>query len=261
MWILSPLSWLMLGLGACAAACLVRRGRRWLLGPGICMIAVALLAMTPAVANLLVGWLERAPGQPATCIERPPDVAVVLAGGIDGPARSEDDIPVLGIASRRRADAALAWWRAGPGRQLVVAGGSREPRGVPEAVLVAGYLRRLGVPGSAIRVETESLDTWQNAHRLAALRPALPRDVVLVTSDMHRRRAAWSLRQAGFTPCLASADPRYVPFRRPGYLVPDSGGLAKSEAALHELAGLVAYRLRRPEARDQPGGSLDAPPP
>src|SRR5690606_519955 len=213
----------------------------WIGGAGI---AGSVLAMTPVFANRLVGWLEAAPVQPRACETRSPDVAIVLAGGVDRFARSEEDLSVLSISSRRRAEKALGWWREKPGRRLVVAGGSRGRRSVPEATLVAGYLQQLGVPAGAVIAETRSLDTWENARNVAALQPALPREVVLVTSAMHMRRAKYSMEKAGFTVCPMGADWRYVPFRRLGYLVPDSGGLDKSEAALHELVGLVVYRLR-----------------
>lgn len=242
MWILSPLSWLLPSILVFATGALLPRRRAWLLMLGGAGMAVSVLAMTPVVANLLVGWLEEMPEQPAACAVRPPDVAVVLAGGVDRFARSEEDVSVLSIGSRRRAEKALGWWREQPGRELVVAGGSR--RAVAEATLLAGYLRQLGVPEAAIRTETRSLDTWENARNVAAMQPALPRDVVLVTSAMHMRRAGYSMREAGFSPCVLGADWRYVPFRRLRYLLPDSGGLEKTEAALHELVGLAVYRFR-----------------
>lgn len=258
MWILSPLSWLLPSILVFAVGALLPRRRRWLLVLGGAGMAVSVLAMTPVVANRLVGWLEAMPTQPAACAVRPPDVAVVLAGGVDRFARSEDDVSVLSIGSRRRAEKALGWWLERPGRTLVVAGGSR--RAVPEAILLAGYLRRLGVPADAIRTETRSLDTWENARNLAAMRPALPREVVLVTSAMHMRRADYSMREAGFLPCALGADWRYVPFRRWRYLLPDSGGLDKTEAALHELVGLAVYRIRHRGA-EAPAASVAQEPP
>lgn len=244
MWILSPLSWLLLAIVVFVLGAVLPWRRKWLLCIGGAGMVVSVLVMTPVVANRLVGWLEEMPEQPQACTMRPPDVAIVLAGGVDRFARSEEDVSVLSIDSRRRAEKALGWWRERPGRRLVVAGGSRSRRSVPEATLVAGYLRQLGVPADVIRTETRSLDTWENARNAAAMRPALPREVVLVTSAMHMRRAHYSMEQAGFTVCALGADWRYVPFRRLGYLVPDSGGLDKSEAALHELVGLAVYRLR-----------------
>src|SRR5690606_246973 len=154
MWILSPLSWLLLAIPVFALGALLPRRRKWLLWIGGAGIAGSVLAMTPVFANRLVGWLEAAPGQPRACETRSPDVAIVLAGGVDRFARSEEDLSVLSISSRRRAEKALGWWREKPGRRLVVAGGSRGRRSVPEATLVAGYLQQLGVPAGAVIAET-----------------------------------------------------------------------------------------------------------
>lgn len=268
MWILSPLSWLLVGLLALAAGAMLpsRRHRRRLQWTGTAGIAIALLAMTPAVANLLVAWLEQPPEQPAACGTRPPEVAIVLAGGVDRVPASAEDISALNVGSRRRAEQAVDWWRGASGRRLVVAGGSRRRHGVPEAAIVAGYMRRFGVPAGSIRIESRSLDTWQNARNVASLDPAEPRDVVLVTSAMHMRRARYAMEQAGFRVCTLSADPRHVPFRRLGYLFPDSGGLQKTEAALHELVGFVAYRARQrgdgaQRVGDPPAASRSSPPP
>lgn len=244
MWILSPLSWLLVAVLLFVSGVMLPHRRRWLLWLGGIGMLASVVVMMPIVANRLVGWLEEMPEQPRMCVARPPDVAVVLAGGVDRFARSKEDVSVLSIDSRRRAEKAVAWWRAQPGRQLVVSGGSRSRRGIAQATLIAGYMQWLGVPAGAIRTETESLDTWQNARNVAAMRPAVPGEVVLVTSAMHMRRAQYSMRKAGFTTCALGADWRYVPFRRMSYLVPDSGGLEKSEAALHEIVGLLVYRLR-----------------
>jgi hypothetical protein len=79
--------------------------------------------MTPMFANALLGWLERPPPMPAHCLASPPQVAVVLAGGVDAIPRDDNDASVLGVASRRRIERAVEWWRARPGRVIVVSGG------------------------------------------------------------------------------------------------------------------------------------------
>jgi len=244
MWILSPLSWLLASVALLVFGALPSPRRKWLLRAGGAGILVSVAAMTPFIANRLVGWLEVMPAQSESCVAQAPGVAVVLAGGVDRFTGSEDEFSVLSIASRRRAEKAMRWWHEQPGRMLVVAGGSPGRRSVPEALLMAGYLRQMGLPADAILTETLSGDTWQNARNVAAMRPELPREVVLVTSAMHMRRAHYSMRQAGFSVCPLATDWRYVPFQRFRYLIPDSGGLEKSEAALHELVGLAVYRLR-----------------
>ena len=131
MWLLSPLSWLLLaGLGACIAA--RRHSRRWLRA-SLVVALVSVLAMTPMFANGLLGWLERPPPMPAQCLASPPQVAVVLAGGVDAIPRDENDGSVLGVASRRRMERAVEWWRAQPGRVVVASGGPVWRGALPKA--------------------------------------------------------------------------------------------------------------------------------
>lgn len=253
MWLLSPLCWLFLALTALVA--LVRwrpRARGW---QACCsaLVLVSIMAMTPWVANLMVLSLEDQVKPSPVCRARSPAVAVVLAGGVDRKAHDVENYSVLTLASRRRAEAAARWWREAPGRQLVLSGGSGWSGSPPEARLMAAYLRALGVPEEAMRLETRSRTTWENARQLAALKPALPREVVLVTSALHMPRADLSLRQAGFSPCPLPTDERYAAYQHAGFLMPDSGGLVKTEAVLHEWVGMLAYHLYDYEAAPPSG--------
>lgn len=242
MWWLSPLSWLLLALLAACAVARLRRGRRVALAACTLLGLVATVAMTPLFANLLLGWLEDARPASAHCIARPPRTAVVLAGGVTARPAGADDLSVLGLASRRRLDRAVAWWQAGEGRRLVMSGGSWFEGGVPDSTLMLRYARRLGVPASAIAVEDVSRTTWESARRLAGMQPRLPARVALVTSAAHMPRAAYAMEQAGFEVCPVAADRRRVPFELPGYLLPQRSALEKTGDGLHEAVGLVYYR-------------------
>ena len=81
----------------------------------------------------------------------------------------------------------------------------------------------------------------------------MPRRLVLVTSAMHMPRSRLALGRAGFDVCPVPADSRRIAFGLPGYLIPGSSALDKTEAALHELVGLAYYRwrdARRDSARE-----------
>jgi uncharacterized SAM-binding protein YcdF (DUF218 family) len=179
---------------------------------------------------------------PPDCARSPPTVAVVLAGGIDAESDDATDVWVLGIASRRRIERAVAWWQERPGRQLVVAGGPAWSDGIPESAWMIRHAQSLGVPASALRGEGRSTTTWENARNLAAMSPPLPRRVVLISSAMHLPRAQYAMEHAGFSVCTIGADVRRTSFGFPGYFIPQSSGLDKSEAALHEWVGLGYYR-------------------
>ncbi|MDN5780796.1 MAG: YdcF family protein [Luteimonas sp.] len=232
---------------AMLAACIsLRSGKRagTVLRACVAVALVAVLAMTPLVANTLLGQLENAVPESTSCSASMPATAVVLAGGLSGRPAGPDDLSVLGLSSRRRLDRAVAWWQEDSGRHLVMSGGSWFGDGIPDASLMSRYAQQFGVPASAISMEARSLTTWESARQLAALRPALPRRVALVTSAAHMPRAVYAMEIAGFDVCTVQADRRQVPLHFPGLLVPQSSSLEKTEDALHEMVGMQYYRWR-----------------
>jgi len=243
-WLLSPLAWLLLA-GALAlwSWCLCPI-RPWLLVACGVVSAIALAAMTPLGANALVVPLERPGPVAGSCRDAPPSTALVLGGGMDRSPRDRGDFAVLNLASRRRMDLAVAWWRQRDGRILVLVGGPRHGGAPALAELMAAYAQMLGVPSAALRLEVDSDDTWENARHSARLVPWLPRRIVLVTSAMHMPRAHAAFASAGFDVCPLAGDVRRLPSRLPWALVPRTVGLERTEAALHEWLGLAYYRWR-----------------
>jgi uncharacterized SAM-binding protein YcdF (DUF218 family) len=241
-WLLSPLAWLLISGALLPFAWYWRRHIAFAV---LCAVVLAaLVVMTPLGANLLARPLERPFYAADGCAAAPPAVAVVLGGGVDARPRNDQDYSVLNLASRRRVDRAVAWWRAGEGRVLVMQGGAPH-RGIPAlAELMGAYARTQGVPAQALRLEVRSGDTWGNAVHAAELSPRLPRRVVLVTSLVHMRRAQTAYVRNGFDVCPLGTDLRRLPSRIPWALVPRTSALANAEVALHEWAGLAFSRGR-----------------
>ena len=125
------------------------------------------------------------------------DVALVLGAAVRGDAPS----PVFAA----RLDHAAALWRAGRVGRLVTTGGSRDAARAAESTVGQAYLRRLGVPDSAVTGEARSRTTRQN---LACARPLLGASerVVLVSDPLHLWRARWQARDLGLD-AVASAAP------------------------------------------------------
>ena len=200
--------------------------------------------MTPWVANRLLGQLER--DAPRAACASAPEVLVVLAGGVDLRPRDAADFGALNGASRRRMDAAITAWRAAPGTRLLLTGGASARHAPPIAELMAAYARWAGVPEYALRLDVESLDTWQSARAVSARIPPGTR-LGLVTSASHWPRARLAFDASGLRPCAVVADVRRLPAGLPWALIPRLGALEKTEDALHEIVGLAWYRWR---ARD-----------
>jgi uncharacterized SAM-binding protein YcdF (DUF218 family) len=247
---LSPLSWALLVVVVLALAWRhLPRALRW---TGVAIEVLLMLSMTPLGANTLVRMIEsRVP--PSTACKAPvPTTIVVLSGGTEYQPRAAGDFAALSRSSVQRLFAALELWQRTPDAHLVIAGGGRR---IPEAVMMAKLAERMGVSSSAIEIETRSRTTWENARNVAALSPAVPKRIWLVSSALHLPRALGAFRAWGFEPCAWPSGSMYVPFGlNPGYFMPQSSSLTKAELAIHELLGDVVYaglewKLRKSEAR------------
>jgi uncharacterized SAM-binding protein YcdF (DUF218 family) len=158
---------------------------------------------------------------------RPRRHLIVLSGGI----RSTGLLNATTVARVRHAVSLL---HAGCGELLVVSGGPRR-RGRPSAAPAMGALaERLGVPRERILIEDRSSRTSENAREVAVLLGATTREVLLVTSALHMRRAVLCFRRHGI-----DAAPAPVPH------VPDEDPERATLVGqtLHELIGLAYYRV------------------
>lgn len=249
-WLLSPLAWLLLaGLLALLAW---RMRATWLAFSAATLAVAAVTATTPLVANLLVARLERPATQSVQCLDMPPATVVVLGGGVDRLPVSRADFEVLNLASRRRTERGVQYWRDRDGHEVVLVGGPVAPGSVATAELMDEYARWLGLPAAAIRIERQSRNTRENASRVAALVPPLPRRIALATSAMHMPRARLAFSAAGFDVCALPTDFQTIAVGAPGYLLPRSRALMRTEAALHEIVGIGLYRWQ--EWRSVGGG-------
>ena len=220
----------------------MRRLASWLLVTSVAFIAVA--GWSP-LGNVLILPLEQRfpPFDPS---RGAPDGIVVLGGAIAPEVSAARGVVALNDAAERlTVTAALA--RRYPKARIVFSGGSNallsDP--IPEAPFAVDELEALGVAPERIAAEEQSRNTIENAvfSRLIA-QPKPGERWLLVTSAYHMPRAIAAFRAAGFPVEACPVDwrtrgPRdgHVPF---GSL---SEGLARTDAAVHEWVGLLAYRL------------------
>ncbi|WP_157966398.1 YdcF family protein [Oceanibium sediminis] len=141
----------------------------------------ALLAGCGGVVLLALLSAALAPADP-----RGAAIVVLGAGGMP------DGTPTP--ASRARVARGVALWKAGAAPVLIVSDGARV------APAMAVQARALGVPASALRVDSKAASTLQNAlnvRRLLETGP--PGPVVLVSEGIHMARARASFAWAGVT--------------------------------------------------------------
>jgi uncharacterized SAM-binding protein YcdF (DUF218 family) len=124
-----------------------------------------------------------------------------------------------------------------------------------EADVVVELFESLGVPASRLTLEDRSRNTIENAIYSKALAKPKPGERwLLVTSALHMPRAIGAFRQAGFA---VEAYP--VDYQTNGWndmldVIGDvSAALTRTDTALHEWIGLIAYRVTGKTSELLPG--------
>ena len=115
-----------------------------------------------------------------------------------------------------------------------------------EAETMARLLTGWGIAPERLVLEGRSRNTRENALEAAQV-VARERwgSLLLVTSAAHLPRAQGAFAAVGLRPDTLAVDVRAVPPSLRGLSpLPRAAHLLQSEAALHELAGRVVYRLR-----------------
>jgi uncharacterized SAM-binding protein YcdF (DUF218 family) len=219
-------------------------------GGGSVALAAALLlytAASPILSEKLLRGLESQSPPPR---DYPQAAAVVLLGGGMAPLLPPRVHPETNAAGDRLLHAARLWKR---GRApVVVATGGYIPflttATGSEADLYAVVLTELfGLPEAAILRVPQSRTTHEDALYAAELftRIGMKKDILLVTSATHMRRAAAIFHKQGFTVHAAPTDFRASEKKsfKAFDLLPSGAALAETHVALSEYVGYFAYRL------------------
>jgi uncharacterized SAM-binding protein YcdF (DUF218 family) len=204
---------------------------------GQALLGLALLtlwiAATPICANWL-NWRLQSELAPLSVSPLPQSDVIVLLGGIGPLDRIVDTLRV---------------YRAGKAPLIVISGGNQPWRAcaVPEAESISDVLVGLGIPFSALILETQSRNTRENAVNTAAIFKAHGwRTGLLVTSGAHMPRALAAFQKMGISlvPAVTNTyagPPQVVSLLD---LLPDAKALARTTSAIKEMIGLCVYRFR-----------------
>ncbi len=218
------------------------------IGRFVAVLAAVLLlvaAFSPLSALLLRPLEDRFPQPPADMLA--PTGIVVLGGALDedlGLARGQ---PTLTEAAARLTSGIALALRY-PQARLVFTGGSANldfGTAAEEAAGVRALWLSLGMPAQRMTFENRSRNTYENATMTRAIVQPKPGERwLLVTSAAHMPRSVSIFRHVGWEMIAYPVD--YRTFgnardARPTTLALDS--LRRLDAALHEWAGLLAYRL------------------
>jgi uncharacterized SAM-binding protein YcdF (DUF218 family) len=242
---------LLIALGLVGAVLLLTRfarAGRFLMVASLLLLAVA--AFSPLGNTLLVALEDRFP--PWDPARGEPAGIVVLGGAITPDVAAARGEQALNEAAER-VTATLALARRYPNARIVYSGGDASllAAGADEAELAAQLLDRLGLPRTRILLEARSRNTAENASFSKALvAPKEGERWLLLTSAWHMPRAMGAFRRAGFPVEACPVDWRT---RGRQDLVTPLAGLPRTDVAIREWAGLLAYRLTGRSATLFPG--------
>lgn len=239
---LPPLSLILLG---ALGWILLKRFPR--LGKSLITASFALLYLlaSPLVADQLLGLLEKNIKPLQAQDLRHAEAIVILGGGAyrDAPEYGQDSAGILTLARLQYG----AHLHRMTGLPILVTGGNPED-GLPEAQIMRRTLEEhFGVPVKWI--EARAYNTAQNASFSAEiLLPIGIKKVLVVSHAWHMPRARYAFEKVGMhflpAPTRFANPPQQIDA---GYslfdFIPNARSLENSYFALHELIGLMWYRL------------------
>ena len=239
-----PLAWVaLLWLGA--LLCLPTRPK-WGMRLGSVALVVLLLQGWEPLPDALLRRLETQHAPPPAGINLQRYVGVVVLGGALEPSYVwEGNHQAALNDAAERMTAPLALLRLHPHLRIVFTGGEGElfANGLTEADRARIFFDGMGLAAQQVIYESASHTTYENAAFSATVPGVDPtRPWLLLTSASHMPRAIATFRKAGWNVTPYPVDYRsglHTPWTQ--YSL--AGGAGKWHVALHELAGLMAYRL------------------
>ena len=241
---LMPVNFL-IGMGVLGAMLLLGRyarlGRRML---AISVLLLALCGFSPLGRLLMLPLEQRFPAWDPS--QGAPDGIIVLGGAIDPDLSAALGRPALGRSGDRMvATAELA--RRYPSARIVFSGGNANLLGddsAKEADYGLAMLEDLGVARQRLEAERLSRNTVENAEFVKrTVKPRPGERWLLVTSAFHMPRSMGLFRKAGFPVEAYPVDRRTSKSDVWQFSSVSTNGLDRTDVAIREWIGLVAYRL------------------
>jgi uncharacterized SAM-binding protein YcdF (DUF218 family) len=182
-------------------------------------------------------------------VVRQSDAIVLIGCGTLTAGSAAEQVHFPGTETAVNISEAVRLYRLAGGHTVIATGGM-PPLGankVPESEVMRDYLLRMGVDARRIQLESQAVNTLQQAQNVAKMLPRGAR-VVLVTVPTHMPRTSAFFRRAGFevTPAVsgvAESEPKSVVAFWEQF-IPNRYSLRASERAMYEVVGLAYYWIR-----------------
>ena len=132
--------------------------------------------------------------------DRAPASAIVVLGAAQWNGKPS---PVL----KARLDHSVELYREGIAATIIVTGGKQQGDKVGEGKAGYDYLRAQGIPDSALKIEVDGADTYEQLSASAAIldKAKLGRGVVIVSSPYHAFRSSAIAEEVGLQPHFSPA--------------------------------------------------------
>lgn len=226
------------GLWLISVLCLWRRRYRYALALLMTGMAWLALCSTPAFSNWLRSSLESRYAQRDASTYPVVDAIVILGGGNTSANSLIAHEDQARLPESRTGFGFLLFQKARAPRVLLSGGNG-------DALAMAATLEKWGVPPSALTLETQSLNTHQNAAYTATILESQGlKRILLVTASIHMPRAAASFEKQGIDVIPApTLDQRSI-HRRAKQPWRPATVLLLTGQSLKEYCGMLYYRLR-----------------
>lgn len=234
----------------CAVVLLLRSRPRSVLGVRLCVataafyFAASIYAVPEAIGRLLVNV------EPLRLDDLPSGQITIVVLGAGSETVTDWDGRRY-VTTDRGASArvleAVRIFRSTPSATVISSGGLLRPTdpGTPTGEAMAQALLSLGIPESQLLVETVARNTHEEAVVVAQmLRRRPPAPVVLVTVDLHMRRAVGTFNAAGIRVIPAIARSPDADLTSSERWLPSNRGLWHSGFVVHEVLGIAYYVMR-----------------
>ncbi len=208
---------------------------------GLIWVGAVCFASAPSVVNPMLVYFESQFSAEPECLAARP--IVLLGGGIRSDATKASQVESLYPRSYVRAIAARNLARRYPDVPVLIAGGGIAE--VSEAAVMSHLLVELGIDESRLYAEGTSANTYENAVNIKKLIDGREFDehINLVTAALHMKRAKATFEKQGLTVCAVGVDKHGLENVPLYTLWPQMTALTKFDSVLHEVVGLVFYKI------------------
>lgn len=213
--------------------------RKKLLVFSLCLL---LFFSNPLIINQLLKYWE-----PQSNIDKKKiyDTGVILSGFM---SKDEENGSLNFGEATDRLTEGLILYRTGRIKTIIISGGSgRLIDDTRESVLAKAFLiNNCGVPDSVVYIDTVSRNTYENAVESKKLMHAEGlKSATIITSAWHMRRAEGCFKKLGMDVDIHPTDGLYniQKFYLTDLIVPDTRNIVKWENLMHEIVGVIVYKL------------------